>query len=116
MSFTKITPEDLRSRGCTTLPDRPTISAQALKEEFDAPAKEIVAPKFNKLIDDLGESAAASDIGAVPPTGLSGNNVQAVLNSLATASDPTSYWTASTTDITAGTTALATNHLYFVYE
>lgn len=82
MSFTKITPEDLRSRGCTTLPDQPTISAQALKEEFDAPAKEVVAPKVNNLIDELEASTAAASIGAVPPTGMTGNNIQALIEEL----------------------------------
>lgn len=76
MAFKKITSSELSSRGATTLPDQPTISAQALKEEFDAPAKEIVAPKFNTLIDDLSASSAASNIGISTPTGLSATSVQ----------------------------------------
>ena len=82
MAFTKITSSDLNSRGATTLPNQPKISATALKQEFDAPAKEVVAPKFNNLIDELeGESAAAS-LGATAPTGRTGNTVQAVMNKL----------------------------------
>ena len=82
MAFTKITSADLNSRGATTLPNQPAISANALKQEFDAPAKEVVAPKVNKLIDDL-ESNGASSIGATAPTGQTGNTVQAVINSMA---------------------------------
>lgn len=82
MAFTKITNTELNSRGCTTLPNQPMISAQALKQEFDAPAKEIVAPKFNNLIDELEATTAAASIGAVAPTGRTGNTVQALLNDI----------------------------------
>lgn len=81
--FTKITNAELNSRGATTLANQPTISPQALKEEFDAPAKNIIAPHFNALIDELGDSAAASSIGASAPEGQIGNTVQEVLNSIA---------------------------------
>lgn len=85
MSFTKISDVDLNSRGATTLPNQPTISAQELKEEFDAPAKEIVAPKFNNLIDELEASTAAASLGAEAPTGFTGANIQALLNAIASA-------------------------------
>lgn len=85
MAFTKISDVDLKSRGATTLPNQPTISAQELKEEFDAPAKEIVAPKFNNLIDELEASTGAASLGAVAPTGFTGANIQALLNALASA-------------------------------
>lgn len=81
--FTKITNAELNSRGATTLANQPTISPQALKEEFDAPAKNIIAPHFNALIDELEATTAAASIGAVAPTGQTGATVQAVLNSLA---------------------------------
>ena len=83
MAFTKITQADLKSRGCTTLPNQPAISAQALKEEFDAPAKEVVAPKVNNLIDELEATSAAASIGAVAPSGTTGSTVQEILNSIA---------------------------------
>lgn len=82
MAFTKITNAELNSRGATTLPNVPTIGATALKQEFDAPAKNIVAPKVNNLIDELQASTAAADLGAVAPTGRTGTSVQSVLNSL----------------------------------
>ena len=58
------------------------ISAQALKQEFDAPAKEIVAPKFNGLVDELEATTAAASIGVVTPTGRTGNTVQALFNNI----------------------------------
>ena len=84
MAFTKITNVELNSRGATTLPNVPTIGATALKQEFDAPAKQVVAPKFNNLIDELQASTASADLGAVAPTGRTGTTVQGVLNSLST--------------------------------
>ena len=87
MAFTKITNADLNSRGATTLPNQPTISASALKQEFDAPAKNVVAPKFNNLIDELEAVTASASLGAQAPTGRTGNTVQAVLNSISTEVD-----------------------------
>lgn len=80
MAFTKITNADLASRGATTLPNQPEISAQALKEEFDAPAKEVVAPKVNNLIDELEAPTAAASVGAVKSG--QATNVQSYLDSL----------------------------------
>lgn len=85
MAFTKITQADLKSRGCTTLPNQPAISAQALKEEFDAPAKEIVAPKFNNLIDELEATTAAASLGASAPEGFTGDTIQLLLDAIALA-------------------------------
>ena len=86
MSFTKLTNTELNSRGATTLPNQPTISAANLKKEFDAPAKEVVAPKFNNLIDELEAPTAAADLGATSPTGRSwGSKVQAIFNAISTA-------------------------------
>lgn len=82
MAFTKISNSELNSRGATTLPNQPTISAAALKQEFDAPAKNIVAPKFNNLIDELQATTGAASLGAVAPTGRTGATVQAVINGI----------------------------------
>ena len=82
MSFTKISNAELNSRGATTLPNQPTISASALKAEFDAPAKNVVAPKVNNLIDELEASTSAASLGAVAPTGRTGTTVQGVINSI----------------------------------
>ncbi len=82
MAFTKISESELKSRGATTLPNQPQISASALKQEFDAPAKEVVAPKFNNLIDELEATTAAASIGVVTPLGRTGTTVQDVLNDI----------------------------------
>lgn len=79
MSFTRITNTELNSRGATTLPNQPTISAAALKQEFDAPAKNIVAPKVNNLMAELESTAAAASLGMVAPHGRSGATVQSVI-------------------------------------
>ena len=85
MAFTRITQAQLNSRGATTLPNQPAISAQELKEEFDAPAKEVVAPKVNNLMTELEATTAAASLGAVAPTGYTGDTIQLILNALGTA-------------------------------
>lgn len=82
MGFTRISNAEINSRGAATLPNQPQISAAALKEEFDAPAKKVVAPKVNNLMDELEASTSAGNLGAVAPTGRTGTTVQGVLNSI----------------------------------
>ena len=84
MAFTKIENSDFNEAGALKLPNRPseTMSAQAIKQMFDAPSREVVAPKFNDLIDELEATTAAAQIGAVAPVGARGDNVQAILNSV----------------------------------
>lgn len=82
MGFSRITNADLNSRGATTLPNQPTISAANLKKEFDAPAKEVVAPAVNRLMGELEANSSSANLGATPPVGRSGNTVQSVLNSI----------------------------------
>jgi len=84
MSFTKIEESVLNSRGATTLPNQPTISATALKREFDAPAKEVIAPAFNQLVEELEDNSAAGNLGAVAPSGrvVASPTVQTVLNKI----------------------------------
>ena len=82
MAFTRISNADLNSRGATTLADQPNMSAALLKEEFDAPAKQVVAPKVNNLMDELEASTAAASLGATAPTGRSGGTVQEVMNDI----------------------------------
>jgi hypothetical protein len=82
MAFTKITNTELNSRGATTLPNQPTISAAALKQEFDAPAKEIVAPHFNGLIDELEADTAGASIGLQAPARRTGSTVKAVVDAI----------------------------------
>lgn len=83
MSFTKIDSTKLNSRGATILDNKPQISASALKMEFDAPAKQVVAPAFNELVDELESETAAASLGAVSPSErVGGSTVQGILNKL----------------------------------
>lgn len=83
MAFQKIDNATLKSRGATTLPNKPTMQTEKLKQEFDAPAKEVVAPVVNQLVDDLNATYGASYLGATQISGrVSENNVQAVLQKL----------------------------------
>ena len=82
MAFTKITNAELNSRGATTLPNQPAIPPAQLKQEFDAPAKEVVAPKFNNLIDELEAETGAESIGIAPPAGRTGANIQALVDNI----------------------------------
>ena len=82
MGYTRLSNAQINSRGATTLPNQPQISAIALKEEFDAPAKQIVAPALNNLMDELEASTSAGNIGAVAPAGRTGTTTQGVINSV----------------------------------
>lgn len=65
--------------GATKLPNQPKMSATDLKKAFDAPSKDVIAPKFNGLIDELEASTAAINIGAVTPAGVR-TTIQEALN------------------------------------
>ena len=82
MAFTKLTNADFNDNGALSMPNRPseTKSAQEIKRLFDAPAREVVAPAYNRLIDELEAETGAASLGAVAPTGASGNTVQEILN------------------------------------
>lgn len=78
----KVQEADFSAKDIATLNDRPNadgMSAQALKERFDAGAKKVIAPKLNALIDELVSQMGASGIGITPIDGLSGYDVQNVL-------------------------------------
>ena len=82
MAFTKITNADFNDNGALSMPNRPseTKSAQEIKRLFDAPAREVVAPAYNRLIDELEAETGAASLGAVAPLGARGNTVQEILN------------------------------------
>lgn len=65
------------------LADKPnsTMTAEEVKEQFDA-APEEVRNYLNQLIDDLTSVEGASSIGTQPIIGVTGRNVQSVLESL----------------------------------
>lgn len=84
MAFTKLTNADFNDKGALAMPNRPseTMSAQAIKTQFDAPSREVVMPAYNRLIDELEAETGAASIGMVAPTGVSGQTVQAVMGSV----------------------------------
>lgn len=78
----KILNTDFLNKDISSLPDKPSaagMSAEALKNRFDAATKNIVMPKLNGLIEILLSIAGATNIGATQIDGLSGYNVQDVL-------------------------------------
>ena len=64
------------------MPDTPGLTSQEMQEKFDEPAKKLLAPKFNALVDALQAVAAAASLGAAAPDGLDGSTVQDLLNAL----------------------------------
>lgn len=84
MSFSNITQEDLVNRGVTGLPDTPNLSTADMQRKFDELALDVVIPKFNKLLEDLASATAAANIGANAPEGMTGETVQALLDSFYT--------------------------------
>ncbi|MGN1451430.1 MAG: hypothetical protein ACI4XQ_04995 [Eubacteriales bacterium] len=48
---------DYAGRDISGLPDVPAISSEQLKARFDSLVKDVVVPKYNALIDELGEPA-----------------------------------------------------------
>ncbi|MBQ5973380.1 MAG: hypothetical protein IJL69_04200, partial [Oscillospiraceae bacterium] len=51
------TGSDYTGKDVESLPDAPTITAAQLKARFDSLVKKVVVPKYNALIDELGEPA-----------------------------------------------------------
>lgn len=85
MAFEKISDEELAGVGVELLDDQPEMKAEEVKKKFEETAKTLLAPKINKLIEDLMAMDAANDIGASVPDGLpeeTEKKVQAVLNAL----------------------------------
>lgn len=76
MAFTKITNAELNKKGATKLPNQPKIGAQELKAVFEEPAKTVVAPAYNRLIDELEAETGAASLGA------EGGTVQEILNNV----------------------------------
>lgn len=82
LSDHKIKEADFSAKDIVSLSDRPNadgMSANALKERFDAGAKKVLMPKVNALIDELMGQNGASGIGIIPIDGLSGYDIQNVL-------------------------------------
>lgn len=89
MSFQKLT---AFTKKVQDLADKPAIDTAELKATFDA-APEEVRTYLNNLIDALKKTTSgdsgAKNIGATPISGLSGSDVQSILESLKTTLDNT---------------------------
>lgn len=80
--FQKITADDLTGKGVIGLPDTPELSTAEMQAKFEETAREVIIPALNQLIDDLGKTDAAGQIGAAEGNGLEGDSVQSQLESL----------------------------------
>lgn len=72
----------MQAVGVTGLPDTPGLTTQEMQEKFDEPAKKLLAPKFNAMVEALQAATAAASLGAAAPDGLDGSTVQDLLNAL----------------------------------
>lgn len=80
----KIAVGDYANKDVASLPNVPGESGytpEQVKARFDSLVKNVVAPKYNNLIDALTASGGASEIGAVNED-VGGDNVQEVLDAL----------------------------------
>lgn len=83
MSFEKIQESEMTGKLISELGDVPELTASELKDRFDALAKDVIIPKFNKLVESIGETSAATGIGMEPPDGItSDQNVAAIILAL----------------------------------
>lgn len=85
MSFERISEEELAAVGVELLDDQPGLAPDAMKAKFEETAKELLAPKYNKMADQLEAETASESLGAKVPEGLpeeTEKTVQAVLLAL----------------------------------
>lgn len=55
MTFEKISEEELAGVGVEMLDDQPALQPSEMKKKFEETAKQLLAPKINKIADDLNE-------------------------------------------------------------
>ena len=85
MAFERISEEELAAVGVELLDDQPGLAPDAMKARFEETAKELLAPKYNKLADQMESETASESLGAKVPEGLpeeTEKTVQAVLLAL----------------------------------
>jgi len=85
VAFERISEEELAAVGVELLDDQPGLAPDAMKAKFEETAKELLAPKYNKLADQLEAETASESLGAKVPEGLpeeTEKTVQAVLLAL----------------------------------
>jgi hypothetical protein len=68
------------------LDDEPTLTAEELKDKFDAAAKNVIMPAVNGVINTLGAitdgASGADNVGATPIAGGTANTTQGILEEL----------------------------------
>lgn len=83
MPFTKIVPADLQGKGVIGQPAVPGLSVTEMQESVEQIVREVAIPAVNRLVDELGATTAAGNIGAVVPDGLSAEpTVQDVVSAI----------------------------------
>ena len=89
LSDRKLEQSDFVGYEVSSLPDRPELSPDALKQRFDASMEEVMVPAFNGLIDDLlattDSASGADNIGCTAVGEGTAETVQGVLEELNTA-------------------------------
>lgn len=84
MAFNEITIADTAGKGVVGLPDTPELSATQMQQKFDELALDVIIPKYNELVRQIKEYAAASSVGAaVPANVIAEQNIQSILDALA---------------------------------
>lgn len=83
----QITDDAIAQKGVVAAPDKLTGTAAQNKAIFDRLIRETVKGLHNGLIETLASTGGAGEIGTTTISGLSGENVQAVLGSLKTLLD-----------------------------
>lgn len=88
MAFSTISKDDTKDKGVTGLPAVPKLPTSDMQKKFDELSMDVIIPKFNTLVEELGKETAAENIGVVVPEGVNADqNLQAVLNGLEARND-----------------------------
>lgn len=83
MPFTKIVPADLQGKGVIGQPAVPGLSVSEMQESVEQIVREVAIPAVNRLVEELGATTAAGNIGATVPDGLSAEpTVQDVMSAI----------------------------------
>lgn len=64
----KIETTDYAQKGVRELPDVPSLASGEMQRKFDELSVDVVIPAYNRLIDELAASTAASQIGSIGGT------------------------------------------------
>lgn len=78
----KITAEELVGKGVIGMDDSPKLTAEEMQKKFEETAREVIVPKFNRLIEALTGESGAGEVGAADPVTGENVTVQKALESL----------------------------------